>query len=173
MAIFHLLLGNSRRNIFRILFWCLAWSSNLGFLSNKATHHYLLDHGDIYVSRLLPSFQAIRQNGLCSKTTKCQWREAYCLKSTPNEFYFALQSFCQKSSERKSPKKYFSYFILMSLVWHSNPGFLSNKATHYLVEYGDFLHTIKLSLYPELGDCFSFFLLAITTLLTPLMLCVC
>ena len=27
------------------------------------------------------------------------------------------QSFCQKSAERKSPKKYFSYFVLMSGLW--------------------------------------------------------
>ena len=48
----------------------------------------------------------------------------YSLQSTPNDrffeklfhgnFLFASQSFCQKSTERKSPKKYFSYFILMS-----------------------------------------------------------
>ena len=28
--------------------------------------------------------------------------------------YIFSQSFCQKSAERKSPKKYFSYFVLMS-----------------------------------------------------------
>ena len=48
----------------------------------------------------------------------------YSLKSTPNDRFFFLktfhgnfiysQSFCQKSAERKSPKKYFSYFVLMS-----------------------------------------------------------
>ena len=41
----NLLGGNRRRNIFRILLWCLAWNSNPGFSSNKPTH-YLLDHGD-------------------------------------------------------------------------------------------------------------------------------
>ena len=30
------------------------------------------------------------------------------------QFLFYSQSFCQKSAERKSPKKYFLYFILMS-----------------------------------------------------------
>ena len=29
-------------------------------------------------------------------------------------FIFNSQSFCQKSAERKSPNKYFSYFVLMS-----------------------------------------------------------
>ena len=47
---------------------------------------------------------------------------AYILKSTPNDrffeklfvtnFIFSLESFCQKSAERKS--KYFLYFVLMS-----------------------------------------------------------
>ena len=41
----NLLRGNHRRNTFCILFWCLAWDSNLGFTSNKPTH-YLLDHGE-------------------------------------------------------------------------------------------------------------------------------
>ena len=35
----------AEKNTFRISFWCLAWSSNPVFLSNKPTH-YLLDHGD-------------------------------------------------------------------------------------------------------------------------------
>ena len=52
----------------------------------------------------------------------------YSLKSTPNyrfffeKFFMAIlfdsQSFCQKSAERKSPKKYFSYFVLMSGLGH-------------------------------------------------------
>ena len=41
----NLLRGYSRRNTFRVSFWCLAWDSNPGFSSNKPTH-YLLDHGD-------------------------------------------------------------------------------------------------------------------------------
>ena len=49
----------------------------------------------------------------------------YSLKSTPNDtfylrnfswyfFFIFSQSFCQKCAERKSPKKYFSCFVLMS-----------------------------------------------------------
>ena len=48
-------------------------------------------------------------------------------------------SFCQKSAERKSPKKYFSYFVLMSGLG-LNPRFSSNKPTHYLLEHGDFMY---------------------------------
>ena len=44
---------------------------------------------------------------------------------------FQSQSFCQKSAERKSLKKYFLYF------GGSNPGFTPNKPTHYLLDYGD------------------------------------
>ena len=48
-----------------------------------------------------------------------KWRGPYSLKPTPNDRFFEklfmailfdAQSFCQKSAERKSPKKYFSYF---------------------------------------------------------------
>ena len=50
----YLLGGNRQQNTFRILFWSLAWDSNLGFSSNKPTH-YLLDHGDHCVSlHLIP-----------------------------------------------------------------------------------------------------------------------
>ena len=56
----------------------------------------------------------------------------YSLKSTPKDKFFeklfmailfTRESFCQKSAERKSPKKYLSYFVLMSglgLLLHSH-----------------------------------------------------
>ena len=47
------------------------------------------------------------------------------------------ESFCQKSSEWKSPKKCFSYFVLMSgLVL--DPGFTCNKPTHHLQQVSAF-----------------------------------
>ena len=46
------------------------------------------------------------------------------------------QSFCQKSAERKSPKKYF--FVLCFDFWGSKPSFTSNMLTHYLLHYGGF-----------------------------------
>ena len=49
---------------------------------------------------------------------------------------FSKPSQSQKSAERKSPKKYFLNFFMS--VWGSNPGFSSNKPTHYLLDYGDF-----------------------------------
>ena len=56
----------------------------------------------------------------------------YSLQSTPNDKFFeklfraifTSQSFCQKSAERKSPKKYSS--------------FSSNKPAHYLLVQADF-----------------------------------
>ena len=36
------------------------------------------------------------------------------LRSFSRQFYLLSESFCQKSAERKSPKKYFLYFVLMS-----------------------------------------------------------
>ena len=54
--------------------------------------------------------------------------------------FIYFQSFCQKSAERKSPKKFFLFiFHFLWLTWDTNPGFTSNKPTHYLLDYGDFL----------------------------------
>ena len=51
-----------------------------------------------------------------------EWQVPYSLQSIPNDRFFLrnfswqfyLLSECQKSAERKQPKKYFSYFVLMS-----------------------------------------------------------
>ena len=51
---------------------------------------------------------------------------------------FIPQSFCQKSTERKSLKKFlFFIFGFLCLAWYANWGFTSNKSTHYLLDYGD------------------------------------
>ena len=83
-------------------------------------HTYIIDHQN-------PSMRII---GLVSHTTYVgyvnfihKWRGTYSLKSTPKDKFFEKlfmavliysQSFCQKSAERKSPKKYFLYFVLIS-----------------------------------------------------------
>ena len=54
------------------------------------------------------------------------------------------QSFCQKSAERKSPKKYFFRISFWCLVWDLNPGFSSNKPTHYILDHGDFDTSLKI-----------------------------
>ena len=49
----------------------------------------------------------------------------YSLKPTPNDRFLKklfmtilfTQSFCQKSAEKKSPKKYFLYLVLMTGLW--------------------------------------------------------
>ena len=56
------------------------------------------------------------------------------------QFYYS-QSFCQKSAERKSPKKYFFFFLYF--IFDDWPGirtqaFVSNKPTHYILDHGDF-----------------------------------
>ena len=48
------------------------------------------------------------------------------------------QSFCQKSTERKSQKKYFSYFIFDDSPGIRIQAFASNKPTHYILCHGDF-----------------------------------
>ena len=79
----------------------------------------------------------------------------YNLKSTPSDRFFFKnfswqfliysQSFCQKSAERKSPKKYFFFHIsFWYLPWDTNPGFISNKLTHYLLDHCDFTIATKM-----------------------------
>ena len=52
------------------------------------------------------------------------------------------QSFCQKSAEWKSPKKYFSYFIFDD--WHGirTQALASNKPTHYLLDPREISHIL-------------------------------
>ena len=47
--------------------------------------------------------------------------------------------FYQKSYERKSLKKYFLHIFVRCLTCDTNPGFMCNKPTHYLLDYGDFM----------------------------------
>ena len=65
------------------------------------------------------------------------------LTSTPNNKLFeellhgsfiCSQSSCQKSDERKCRTNVFFFFIFR---FDANPGFTSNKSTHYLLDYGD------------------------------------
>ena len=54
--------------------------------------------------------------------------------------------FCQKSAERKSPRKYFFHISFWCLTWDTNPGFTSNKPTHYLLDCGDYLPELRIQL---------------------------
>ena len=77
----------------------------------------------------------------------------YNLKSTPNDRFFEilfmailftlrisvrnlLRAYCRRNTFRIS---------FWCLAWDSNPGFSSNKSTHYLLDQGDFINhkTIK------------------------------
>ena len=82
-----------------------AWGGN--YIHNVT---YIIGHDAIIQSRLRPSF-----------SHHLRGVRSYSVRSTPNDrkklFKAVLiysQSFCQKSAERKSAKKYFSYFVLMS-----------------------------------------------------------
>ena len=72
----------------------------------------------------------------------------YSLKSTPNDRFFEKlfmasliysQSFCQKSAERGNRRRNTFRISFWCLAWHSNPGFSSNKPTHYLLDHGHLL----------------------------------
>ena len=49
--------GDHRRNTFRNSFWCVAWDTNPDFSSNKPTH-YLLDYGDLSISKPLIKYHS-------------------------------------------------------------------------------------------------------------------
>ena len=57
-------------------------------------------------------------------------------------FLFYYQSFCQKYAERKSPKKYFSYFVFDDWPGIRNQALKSNKPTHYILDHGELSVTI-------------------------------
>ena len=115
---------------------------------NTGIHTYIIGHYN-------PSVRII---GLVSHTTHVmcvnfmrEWRniqfnvdsERQILEKLFHGNFIYSQSFCQKSAERKSPKKYFSYLVLMSGLGLELWIFSSNKRTHYLQHHGDF----KLRLY--------------------------
>ena len=74
------------------------------------------------------------------------WRD-YCLKSTPNDRFFeklfmailfALRIFATNLLRGNRTFR----ILIWCLAWGSDPGFTSNKPTHYLQNYGDFSVTI-------------------------------
>ena len=73
-----------------------------------------------------------------------KWR----LKSTPNDEFleklfmtilFTLRVFARNLL--RFPKKYFR-ISFWCLAWDSNPGFSSNKPTHYLLDHGNFSYNL-------------------------------
>ena len=53
------------------------------------------------------------------------------------------QNFCQKSAERKSPRKYFFHIPFWCLTLDTNSRFISKKPKHYLLDYDDFIHNLN------------------------------
>ena len=70
---------------------------------------------------------------LCALIFIQEWR----LRTT----IFLRNFFMAESAERKSLKK--NFFVIFLMAWSWNPGFTSNKPTHYLLDYGDFIIIIK------------------------------
>ena len=64
---------------------------------------------------------------------------------------FTLRVFA-RNLLRKSPKKYFSSFVLMSGLGLANPDFTSNKPTHFQLDYGDTAQAILYILLYSFDD---------------------
>ena len=82
----------------------------------------------------------------------------YSLTSTPNDRFlrnffmagfFYSQSLCHKSAERKSPKKYFSYFIFDDWPGIWTQALASNKPTHYILDHGNFIRQYTYLINPD------------------------
>ena len=96
------------------------------------------------------SLQPFSQDyGLASHTTHVvyvslirEWRDLQCNVDSERQIFEKLfhgrfiysQSFCKKSAERKSPKKYFSYFIFDDWPGIWTQAFASKKPTHYILD---------------------------------------
>ena len=88
---------------------------------------------------------------LVSHTTYVVWVNFIHKWSTPNDRFFfekhfmailcSCQSFCQKSVERKSPKKYFSYLVLMSGLTTAK----TVKFVEWFASLGSFISIIRVS----------------------------
>ena len=128
---------------------------NRGLMSNNPTK-YILNYITYIIGHYNPSVWII---DVVSHTTYVvcvnfihKWRDLQFKVDSERQIYWETfhgnfiysQSFCQKSAERKSLRKYFSYFVLM---FGSNPGFSSNKPTHYLlleINYQQFYNQFNL-----------------------------
>ena len=72
----------------------------------------------------------------------------YSLKSSPNDrffwetFLFTFRAFARNLLKGNRRRNNFR-ILLWCLGWVSKPVFSSNKPTHYLLDHGDFLETIK------------------------------
>ena len=59
------------------------------------------------------------------------------LKSFSWHFLFTLRVFARNMPRRNRQRNTFC-ILFWCLAWGSNPGFTSNKPTHYVLDYGDF-----------------------------------
>ena len=72
-------------------------------------------------------------------------------KSTPNDRYFEklfmavliTLRFCARNLLRRNRRKNTFRILFWYLAWGSNPGFSSNKPTHYLLDHSDFIEELN------------------------------
>ena len=69
------------------------------------------------------------------------------------QIFIYSRNFCRKFAERKSPKKYFFNFVLMSGLGLETWLYTSKKPTHYLLDHGDYISGGFYSLKSTPNDC--------------------
>ena len=68
--------------------------------------------------------------------------QIFFLRNFSRQFYFYAQSFLPEICWEEIAEEILFVFCFWCLAWGSNPGFSSNKPTHYLLDHGDF-YTFK------------------------------
>ena len=121
-----------------------SWAMKRIFMESTYIHTYIIGH---YKQPFSQDY------GLASHTTHVEcvnfiherWDLQFNVDSEWQIFeklfhgrFIYSQSFCLKCAERKSPRKYFLYFIFDVSSGIRTQAFASNKPTYYILDHGDF-----------------------------------
>ena len=111
------------------------WIGEQSIWASKASYTFLRIHIYIHTKQLLTTLMLCALILCVRPTVKCRLN----FWETFSWQIFYSQSFCHKSAEKESPKIYFCFHIsFWCLNCETNPGFMSNKPRHYLLDHADF-----------------------------------
>ena len=119
------------------LFLC-KWAGNIpvasGVLHNWPLQHFIQDYGLVSHTTYVVCSNFIHE---CHDLKFKVDSQGQIFEKIFWDVYL-FSEFWQKSAEKKSPKKYFHIFVLMSdLEFEFRSNLRSKKLTHYLLDYGD------------------------------------
>ena len=124
-----------------LVFNCCSLSHTLQKEGYLTEGHSSMGHNKLrtYVHITGHYIPSVRIMDLVSHTTCVMcFNFIYMWRMTDFHGILFTQIFCQKSAERKSPKKFFLYFVFDVWPGARNPGSTPSKAIHYLLDYSEF-----------------------------------